>query len=1461
MKRLLLFIAALGLTGLGMINAQEATTVSFSEALTIGQALGKNVTTSTTYRTTGVVSQVKSTTANVTQYHNCDFLIVDPTGAATTSITCYRTKWLGNTNMAAADMPNEGDTVTVVGPIQNYNSNTVEFYLGYIESISRYAVPVVRDTIDVDVCGAMAAAASLTSGQYSFDYYRVTGVVDTITFSKASAMQQTFRMNCPTTAFFTAYNAFIQGDELAQAGDTVVVFGRLQNYNGTIEISGAEVTIIGPYVEPVIVPEPDPIILGFQAPEEWENVFIYSWNTQTSTGNWPGTQLTKDSLGWVYFPFVGDEEVNYIWNNGNGGAGNQTVDLTANSSKCERVGGTDVSGKYVISFAECGSILPQPIDTTTQDTTPVITIHDVTVAEALTVGALLGYSETTTDLYRVYGVVSNVATWKDKIVTYGNCNLYIQTPGDSAELYCYKTNWLGNAAFTNADDIPVVGDTVTVIGSIQNYKGNTIELMQGYIESIARYVEPQPIDTTEITPITLGFQPTTWDEVYLHYWNTNEEIGSTTWPGIQLYPDSNGWYYYTFNNDTVVNYVWNNGAGYQTHDFQSRSSLCLREDRQEDNIFFDVIGVECGAVFVPDTTTKLTVAEAVILEDGAIVNLNELKVTFVKITSEYTYYYAKDTTGYIHIRVQGAIYDGPTAGDYVRGVKGMLFANSGTPFIVPMVGLEDLIVTKGMAEELPLLTSVPTASDVNRVFRIENADMGEYVYTFTETPSTFGFDLGNGEVVDIRNAWRDTITFHPGYTYDMIGCVSVYSEGVRLNVTNFVINSRPDTVPPAEPIVMRLSKTSADAAGWENVYAYVWDNDYVNYFGTWPGTYVQLDSTGNWYEVEVASSFAPFNLIWNNGVGGGMTQTIDLMDITTSQCHGLRHGEYLTNYAVTLLDCDAIDTLPSPDSTFYTVYFTMPWAMGATLIDSVIVAAGQSAIAPAAPVVDGYEFMSWNASLSEIWYDQTISASYKLSYPDSVEARTPITVRIQASSVPETWENLYLFSWTVPYGSEANTGQGVLLTADSTGWYTYTFDRAVTSVDFLLNNGDWGFGNQTVDVNDLTASYCIQMGAPLADTLAYHMIYLTDCGFDPYIPAETLPEDEQLTVRLIKPAYGWQHVYLFQWDDNGALLGEWPGIELTPDSLGWCSYTFPYDTVVNIIWNSGVSNGNLINQTQDITGLNHSADFRLNGNFYDENREAFLTLADELPAGANPADYHTVAFMDLDFSNDPLMMKQVLHGDIVGTTPNIPLHDGFVFQNWVQVDPTTFQALAYVYDSTVVVADMLVDELYDRAIYMVYVLNWDGQLLASGQVYHGNSINNLNDFIMPREGYQFIGWTDDLQYVTKTTFTIAMYRPIATGNTTVIYSDKDNYYMTQEDVTLNLPQAPAIEGYEFIRWDVIGGDLRNGIQIQAIYESTTPTGAPEVEGQKDAARKELREGIVYVLKDNAIYTVTGQKVQ
>ena len=97
------------------------------------------------------------------------------------------------------------------------------------------------------------------------------------------------------------------------------------------------------------------------------------------------------------------------------------------------------------------------------------------------------------DAYRLKGVVSAVTTAKDKLVGYGNCNFNITEAGSTSgqEIICYYTNWLDNQKFTNADDIPVVGDTVVVVGPLQNYNGKP-ELFKGFIEEIARKA-PEPI--------------------------------------------------------------------------------------------------------------------------------------------------------------------------------------------------------------------------------------------------------------------------------------------------------------------------------------------------------------------------------------------------------------------------------------------------------------------------------------------------------------------------------------------------------------------------------------------------------------------------------------------------------------------------------------------------------------------------------------------------------------------------------------------------------------------------------------------------------------------------------------------------------------------------------------------------------------------------------------------------------
>ena len=120
-------------------------------------------------------------------------------------------------------------------------------------------------------------------------------------------------------------------------------------------------------------------------------------------------------------------------------------------------------------------------------------VLDASFADIFALLDELPQGSTTMDAYRVKGVVSAVTTAKDKLVDYGNCNFNIKEAGSTSgqEIICYYTNWLDNQKFTNADDIPVVGDTVVVVGPLQNYNGKP-ELFKGFIEEIARKA-PEPI--------------------------------------------------------------------------------------------------------------------------------------------------------------------------------------------------------------------------------------------------------------------------------------------------------------------------------------------------------------------------------------------------------------------------------------------------------------------------------------------------------------------------------------------------------------------------------------------------------------------------------------------------------------------------------------------------------------------------------------------------------------------------------------------------------------------------------------------------------------------------------------------------------------------------------------------------------------------------------------------------------
>ena len=109
---------------------------------------------------------------------------------------------------------------------------------------------------------------------------------------------------------------------------------------------------------------------------------------------------------------------------------------------------------------------------------------------------------------------------------------------------------------------------------------------------------------------------------------------------------------------------------------------------------------------------------------------------------------------------------------------------------------------------------------------------------------------------------------------------------------------------------------------------------------------------------------------------------------------------------------------------------------------------------------------------------------------------------------------------------------------------------------------------------------------------------------------------------------------------------------------------------------------------------------------------------------------------------------------------------------------------------------------------------------------------------------------------------------VATGlhfeeqNVPVTYLKQDSSLYFMETQTWQVPLAPRIDGFEFVKWQVQAGDLADGIVLVAVYEAKQGTDAQEVYvNPANKAQKLIRNGNVYILSDDQVYTITGNKVK
>ena len=218
----------------------------------------------------------------------------------------------------------------------------------------------------------------------------------------------------------------------------------------------------------------------------------------------------------------------------------------------------------------------------------------------------------------------------------------------------------------------------------------------------------------------------------------------------------------------------------------------------------------------------------------------------------------------------------------------------------------------------------------------------------------------------------------------------------------------------------------------------------------------------------------------------------------------------------------------------------------------------------------------------------------------------------------------------------------------------------------------------------------------------------------------------------------------------------------------------------------------------------------------------------------------------VDWDGTILATMKVPTGE-AATAPADPTRMGYTFIGWDK-------------DFSCVIEDMTVTALYQINRYGVRFYDWDDTLLKTDSVNYQSAATAPADPY--REEYTFLGWDKDFSSITADLDVHAQYEAGTDKDLTVVYSDRDNNEISTQALTFRIPLAPEIEGFTFLYWQPVAAPINDMITIQAVYESNSPSAAPEVYvNPANPAQKLIRNGQVYILHEEKMYTISGQVVK
>ena len=511
---------------------------------------------------------------------------------------------------------------------------------------------------------------------------------------------------------------------------------------------------------------------------------------------------------------------------------------------------------------------------------------------------------------------------------------------------------------------------------------------------------------------------------------------------------------------------------------------------------------------------------------------------------------------------------------------------------------------------------------------------------------------------------------------------------------------------------------------------------------------------------------------------------------------------------------------------------------GKTIGEAQKVEYGKAATAPEAPTVEGYHFTGWDKKFDNITSDLTVKALYAINtytvtfvdYDDK-ELKTETVEHGKAATAPsDPKREGYTFKgWDKDFSN---------ITADLTVKAQYTIN--VYTVTFLDKDG------KTLKTEEV--EYGKSATAPEAPTVEGYHFTGWDKAFDKVTSDLTVKAQYAINVYTV--------TFL---DKDGKQIGEAQKVEHGKAA------TAPEAPTV---------------EGYHFTGWDKD----------------FSSITSDLTVTAQYAiNVYTVTFLDKD--GKTLKTEKVEHGK-AATAPEPPVVEGWTFAGWDKA-------------FNVVKSDLTVRATYTQnPVYTVTFVDYDGSVIASVKVEEGKSAVKPDDPI--REGYTFIGWDKSFDNVTSDLTVTALYEEIIVidytpQNLSVVVEalGDDDLRITLSwdavegaasyDLQLLLGKQVIFAGNTF-GMNVISLKLSEILQVATIAPGTylidwfvrstddktqaisdwaqgeafeitikePVQGIDEITNDQSPmtnTRKEMRNGLLYIIRNGRTYDVNGKLIQ